>query len=160
MLDKEQFEYLYTKHYGSLTNLARALLHDEEESHDVVSEVMLRVYSKGIPVDTDPAKFLYVCVRNKCMDVVQRMTIRQRIERMLPIDDTTLMTDFDEQQDKYQRLLQIVNENLTEQTRRVFTMRFDNKMSYQQIAETLDISKAAVYKHLKKAIDILKKEFK
>ena len=159
MLDKEQFKYLYTKHYSSLVKLARTLFHDEDESQDVVSEVMIRVYSKGMPVDTDPAKYLYVCVKNKCMDFIQRMTMKQRVERLLPVDETTLMTDFDEQQDRYQRLLQIVNEQLTEQTRRVFTLRFDNKMSYQQIADTLDISKAAVYKHLKKAIDILKKEF-
>ena len=159
MLDKEQFEYLYTRHYRSLVKLARVILHDDDEGHDVVSEVMLRVYAKGIPGDTDPAKYLYVCVRNKCMDVIQRLTIKQRIERLLPVDESTLMTDFDEQQDKYQRVLQIVNEQLTEQTRCVFTMRLDNKMSYQQIADTLNISKAAVYKHLKKAIDVLKKEF-
>lgn len=156
MLDKEQFENLYTKHYASLVKLARVVLHDKDESHDVVSEVMLRVYSKGIPGDTDPARYLYVCVKNKCIDVIQHLTMKQRVERLLPVDETTLLTDFDEQQDQYQRVLQIVNEQLTEQTRRVFTMRFDKKMSYQQIAETLDISKAAVYKHLKKAISVLK----
>ena len=159
MLDKEQFEYLYTKHYRSLVKLARVILHDDDECHDVVSEVMLRVYAKGIPGDSEPAKYLYVCVRNKCMDAIKRMTIKQRIERLLPVDESTLMTDFDEQQDKYQRVLLVVNEQLTEQTRHVFTMRFDQKMSYQQIADTLDISKAAVYKHLKKAISVLKSSF-
>ena len=159
MLDKEQFEYLYTKHYHSLVKLARVILHDEDESHDVVSEVMLRVYAKGIPEDTDPERYLYVCIRNKCVDVIKRMTIKQRIERLLPVDESTLMTDFDEQQDKYQRVMQVVNEQLNEQTRRVFTMRFDQKKSYQEIADTLDISKAAVYKHLKKAISVLKSSF-
>lgn len=159
MLDKEEFEYLYTKHYSSLVKLARVILHDEDESHDVVSEVMFRVFTKGIPGDTDPTRYLYVCVKNKCVDVIQHMSMKQRVQRLLPIDNCTMLTDFDEQQDKYLRVLQIVNEHLTEQTRRVFTMRFNNMMSYQQIADSLDISKAAVYKHLKKAISVLKSSF-
>ena len=35
-------------------------------------------------------------------------------------------------------------------------MRFDQRLSYQEIADRLHISKAAVYKHLAKAISILK----
>ena len=87
MLEKKEFEKLYTANYMDMIRFARTLLHDEDESRDVVADVMLRVYTKGIPDQYVPVKYLLACVRNKCLDVLRQMTIRQKMERMLPVED-------------------------------------------------------------------------
>ena len=52
----------------------------------------------------------------------------------------------------------IIANDLTEQCRKVVNLRFAQSKSYQEIADTLGISTVAVYKHLRHAIDILRKK--
>ena len=156
MLKKKEFEKLYTAHYMAMFRFARTLLHDEDESRDAVADVMLRIYTKGIPGQYEPSKYLLACVRNKCMDILRQMTIRQKVERMLPVEDAMVPADPDERQNAYLLIMQVMENDFPPQTRNVFKMRFDQRMTYQEIADQLHISKAAVYKHLAKAISLLK----
>jgi len=156
MLDKEEFEKLYTANYTAMVRLARTLLHDDDESRDVVADVMLRVYTKGIPEQYTPVKYLLACVRNKCLDVLRQMSIRQKVEKMLPLTDTMIPAESDERQNIYTLIMQVMENDFPPQTKNVFKLRFDQRMSYQEIADHLHISKAAVYKHLAKAISLLK----
>ena len=159
MLDKEEFEKLYTANYTAMVRLARTLLHDDDESRDVVADVMLRVYTKGIPEQYTPVKYLLACVRNKCLDVLRQMSIRQKVEKMLPLTDTMIPAEPDERQNIYTLIMQVMENDFPPQTKNVFKLRFDQRMSYQEIADHLHISKAAVYKHLAKAISLLKSVF-
>ena len=156
MLEKKEFEKLYTDNHMAMIRLARTLLHDEDESRDAVADVMLRVYTKGIPDQYAPAKYLLACVRNKCLDILRQMTIRQKVEKMLPVEETIIPADPDEQQNIHSLILQVLENDFPPQTKNVFKMRFDQRLSYQEIADRLHISKAAVYKHLAKAISLLK----
>lgn len=156
MLEKKEFERLYTDNYSAMIRLACTLLHDEDESRDAVADVMFRVYTKGIPDQYTPAKYLLASVRNKCLDILRQMTIRQKVERMLPVEDTIVPDDPDEQQNIYTLIMQVMENDFPPQTKNVFKMRFDQRLSYQDIADNLQISKAAVYKHLAKAISLLK----
>ncbi len=156
MLDKKEFERLYTANYMAMIRYARTLLHDEDKSRDAVADVMLRVYTKGIPDQYVPSKYLLACVRNKCLDILRQMSIRQKVERMLPVEDTMVPAETDERQNIYSLIMQVMENDFTPQTKNVFKMRFDQRLSYQEIADQLHISKAAVYKHLAKAISLLK----
>lgn len=51
-----------------------------------------------------------------------------------------------------------VANDLTDACRRVVELRFSDGMSYKAIACTLGISEVAVYKHLRHAIDVLRKK--
>ena len=51
-----------------------------------------------------------------------------------------------------------VSNDLTEACRRVGNLRFTDGRRYQEIADILGISKVAVYKHLRHAIDILREK--
>ena len=62
-------------------------------------------------------------------------------------------------EDRYMALLAFADSRLTSQTRTVFRLRFDKRLSYKAIAEQTGISEAAVYKHLAKAIRKMKEQF-
>ena len=57
---------------------------------------------------------------------------------------------------KYEQVIAYAKKQLTEQTLMVFQMRHLQGMKYQEIAEQLGISKVMVYKHLTKAMTIIK----
>ena len=144
MTDKETIRLLFESHYDRMYLLARILLHDDEESRDAVSDVFARIADGSIDVRPDTAgSFLLTCVRNKCLKMIRQRQVRQRAARLLPLDDTIEMMPLEAQTDR-----------LTQ-----FQLRFQQRKTYAEIAATLGISEAAVYKHLAQALQKIKSHF-
>ena len=68
----------------------------------------------------------------------------------------TIALDTVEEEHRLTLLLNYAEQNLPEQTLRVFCMRHIKSMKYQEIAEELGISRVMVYKHLTKAMQIIR----
>lgn len=159
-MSQNQIEQLFRKHYARLRRLAYTMLHDEEESKDAVSDVFVRMMQTGTQPDDDKAEgYLSIAVRNRCRDVIAHQQTRQKVERLIPTDNTVWLSETTEQQ-RYSRLRHLVDTELTEQTRQVFLLRFDRRMKYEEIATALGISEKTVYKHLHQAITKLHEHFK
>ena len=141
-----------------MMRVARGMLGDDEESKDVVSDIMLRIGDGLITLPADNQRYLLACVRNRCLDVIQRKRTTEKILRLYPLAAQPTLNIANEQQ-VFDEILQVVETQMTPQTRKVFELRHDRHLSYQEIADTLDISKAAVYKHLAKAIQQLQAHF-
>ena len=153
-------EQLFLQHYVRLRQLAYKLLHDDEDSKDIVNDVFTRMIQSDImPLPEKAEAYLFTSVRNRCMDYIAQQQVRHRVERLLPVDDVTSVSETNEEQ-RYQALRSFVDTELSEQTRQVFLMRFDKHKKYQEIAAELGISEKTVYKHLHQAIIKLHEHFK
>ena len=153
-------EQLFLQHYVRLRQLATRLLHDDEEGKDIVNDVFTRMIQADImPLPEKAEAYLFTSVRNRCMDHIAQQQVRQRVERLLPVDDVTILSEADEER-RYSELRQFVVTELSEQTRQVFLLRFDKHKKYQEIAAELDVSEKTVYKHLHQAITQLREHFK
>lgn len=150
---------LFRQHYAKLLRLANSMLHDEEESRDAVSDVFVSMMQGHARLDDKAEGYLAVSVCNRCRDMIAHQHIRQRVERLIPVDNSVWLSD-DVEHQRYARLRHLVDTLLTEQTRQVFLMRFDRHMKYAEIAVALDISEKSVYKHLHQAITKLQEQFK
>ena len=153
-------EQLFLQHYVRLRQLATRLLHDDEEGKDIVNDVFTRMIQADImPLPEKAAAYLFTSVRNRCMDYIAQQQVRQRVERLLPVNDVTILSEADEER-RYSELRQFVDTELSEQTRQVFLLRFDKHKKYQEIAAELGVSEKTVYKHLHQAITQLHEHFK
>lgn len=56
----------------------------------------------------------------------------------------------------YEHISRLIGSSLTPQTATVVRLRFYEGLKYADISEELGISEAAVYKHLRRAIEILR----
>jgi RNA polymerase sigma-70 factor (ECF subfamily) len=92
------------------------------------------------------------------MDYIAHRQVRQRVERLIPTDNVVYLSDAVEEK-RYEDIRQFVETELTEQDQRIFRMRFDEKMTYKEIAEELDVTEKTVYKHLHQAITKLQEHF-
>ena len=152
MTDKETIRLLFESHYDRMYLLARILLHDDEESRDAVGDVF--------EVRPNTAeRVLLTCVRNKCQKMIRQRQVRQRAARLLPLDDTIEMMPLEAQTDRLTQLLDYSEQALTPQTLCVFQLRYQQRKTYAEIAATLGISEAAVYKHLAQALQKIKSHF-
>ena len=71
MQKQAEIEQLFRKYYARLRLMADRLLHDGEESKDVVSDVFTRLLQADDLPEAGIAEGYLVCsVRNRCMDIL------------------------------------------------------------------------------------------
>ena len=179
-INKETIEQLFRQHYLRMYQLARVLLKDDAASKDVVSEVFADVLdgktqlgldnettaSDSPQPSTNVESYLLVCVRHKCLNLLNRQKMKERIHHLLKADASPSMApleatiaEIDRETEKYEAILAYMNAELTPQTRKVLDLRFRQKLKYREIATELGISEVAVYKHLVQGIRKLKQKF-
>jgi len=152
-IENDAIQALYTAHYDRMLLLARIILHNDDEAKDAVSDVFVHLtdYTTQLHADTTEA-FLLTCVRNECLKVIRKKQLKQRVRQLLPTADTVVMMPFDEKTDQLQEVHNFSLHAFTPQTYNVFRLRYEQHLSYRQIAEQLHISEAAVYKHIAQAL--------
>jgi RNA polymerase sigma-70 factor (family 1) len=157
MQRKQQFEMLFKSHYGQMLALAKILLKDDEEAKDVVSDVFTQVWEGTIdPYIAQPRGYLLTCVRNRCFDVLGHRTVKERVHQLLTLDSALAIIPMKDELAELQLLKETVDTRLTAKDRQVLLMKYEQKMKYREIADELNISEVAVYKHLSQALKTLK----
>lgn len=150
-MTQKEIEWLFRQHYAQLTRLARSLLYDAEEARDVVSEVFATLLGADI-APRNVEGYLSMSVRNRCMNLLEHKSVRAKFERAYTLEMKAESQPVTED-DRLKRLMAYAEQNLTEQTLRVFRMRHLQGMKYQEIAHELGISRVMVYKHLAQAME-------
>ena len=160
-MNQETTERLFKKHYAQLTRLARMLLYDDDEARDVVSEVFATLLKTDIvPKNID--SYLMTSVRNRCLNLLEHRDVRAKFEKAYTLEISQMREEGDDvfsSASAEQRVCQIMDfarKHLTEQTLLVFRMRHIDGMKYQEIPDELGISRVMVYKHLTKAMTVIK----
>lgn len=156
MQDKKTIELLFRKHYSRMLLTACTLLRNQEEAEDVVGDVFETLMHSQQELDMNHVEsFLLVSVRNTCLNRIRHRMAAERARRQqtqeaaeeayaeLPLDD----------------ILDYIANELKPQTKQVMMLRYNEGKKYADIASDLGISRVAVYKHLNKALKILKKQF-
>lgn len=157
MQRNEVIEQLYRTHADRLWHLATVILKDDEEAREVVSDVFLRFADGTLPLPCrNEEAYLGQVVRNRCLDRIDHLKARDRIERHLAVQTSAAQEPVDVWKQRVEDLVDYAQRTLTPQTWRVFRLRFDEHRSYRDIASALDISEVAVYKHLSQALIKLK----
>ena len=179
-INKETIEQLFRQHYLRMYQLARVLLKDDAASKDVVGEVFADVLDGKTQLGLDnetiasepplpsanAGSYLLVCVRHKCLNLLSRQKMKDRVHHLLKADTSpsiapleATITEIDRETDKYEAIQAYMDAELTPQTRKVLNLRFRQRLKYREIATELGISEVAVYKHLAQGIRKLKQKF-
>ena len=166
-MNKETIERLFRQHYPRMYQLARVLLKDDAASKDVVSEVFADVLDGNIALRPESTEsYLLVCVRNKCLNLLNRQMMQDRVHHLLQADASptiapqeSILSEMKKEEEKREAILAYMETQLTPQTRRVLDLRFRQKLKYREIAAELGISEVAVYKHLAQGLNKLKQRF-
>lgn len=158
-MDKKEFEQVFKDNYAKMFRFAMSIIADEEESRDIVHNVFARLLDGSVTlIPSTVHTYLMTSVRNACINFIRHKSARERFENLYSADVEA------ENEDAYMERLDsiatFIEDNLTERTRQVFTMRYLEGMKYQEIADALGISRVAVYKHLAQGLEKIKANFK
>lgn len=157
-MNQSTLETLFRKHRTRLLDEARAILYDEAESQDVVSELFAELLRRQPDVEAG-RELAYLCesVRNRCRNVLARKTLTERVTHLYALEQQTETEE--EETERLDRLQAFIRTGLTEAQQRVFQLRFGEERKYREIAAELNISEVAVYKHLVAALARIKNHF-
>lgn len=161
--DKQAFRQLFDCYYPALCLYAKRFIEEKETREDIVQDVFFSIWEnrKHISIQTSSRSYLTTCVRNHCLNFIQRNrmdTLDMSVPENIPLyaenhTDLYLLNELE-------TLLAQALAKLPEDYRRVFELnRFEDK-SYAEIAENMHISTRTVERYKNKAIEILKKDLK
>ena len=160
-MTKEEFELIYRRHYTPMYRLARRLLYDPQESKDVVSEVFARLLRSGVMPDSDKMEgYLMTAVRNRCRDVLSHKSMQERVEKLYLQEAIESQTPTMGDDERIERLMQFIEAELPMLSQEIFRLRFLSEMSYEEVAQTIGVSKVTVYNHLSQSLQRIKEFFK
>ncbi len=152
--DEQAFDYLFTTHYTDLCRFARAFTGSASSAEDVVQEVFIHIWEKGLKLDKNRSldSYLYVAVRNGCVSFARKQkeitsleAVKQRAEEETETDD-------------WKAVWKAV-ERLPEQCRLILKLVVLEEMKYAEVAEYLELSVNTVKTQIKIAYRELRKEF-
>lgn len=133
---------------------AMLLLRDEDAARDIVHDVFESLLTSGM---TDvSAGYLLRAVRNRCLNYLRNLTVRDRIKQLYALDEQEIADEDWPDDDTVALIHSAVANDLTAACRRVVELRFTAGKSYKEIASALGVSEVAVYKHLRHAMDVLR----
>ena len=157
MNDKSILEGLFRQHYGKMIHLARTLLHDDAEAQDVVQDVFARLLENEYQMTGSKTEaYLMSAVRNDCLNHIRKMQLRERFKHLHPLDEADDTRPIEEVLAELDQINAIVDGQIEEPQRTIFRLRFDEELTFQEIATRLDMSVGAVYKYLRQCINRIK----
>lgn len=163
--DEQAFKTFYLLNFNPLRNYALSFLKDKHLSEDVASELMWKIWHLGEDIlhISCLESYMLRAIKNKCLNILR--------VRPLVLSDPQELEDFEQRQDdecpeqlliqseSIARILRAV-EGLPAKTKMAFHYVKQEKRSYKEVAETMNISVKTVDRHiqiaLKKLWDTLK----
>ena len=156
-MERQEIQQLFMQHYAKMLRVARAILYDEQESKDVVSDIFANLLHGQTALMPDTAeRYLLTSVRNQCFKRIRHMEIKLQMEK---VTTTDLVVYSETEDERLTAIDEYVASHLTEQEQRIFRYRFTNGYSYEEIAAAEGISRVAVWKHLSHALNEIKNHF-
>ena len=167
--DQESFGLLVEEHQNKVYSLALRLVGDREEAADLAQEAFLKAWQglKSFQGESSFSTWIYRLTTNVCIDYLRRQKRRQGVEAAVSLDDENSgwaePADWDQdpqkklEQSERGRALARALEQLPEHQRRPLVLREISGLSYQEIAQALDLDLGTVKSRIARARLALRK---
>ena len=154
--DKQEFEHLFKDNYPHMYRMAFSMVENAEDAKDVVHQVFTQMW-RGKPkiADESVRGYLLAATRNQCLHLLRSRQLERQMVHDLRQDMD--VSESEERKELLQQLQQVIEDNLTEQDRRVLSLHYEEDMTYNETAKVLGISSAAVNKHITRSLAKIRK---
>lgn len=162
--DRGAFDQLVTRYSAQIYNFAYRMTNNREDAEDIYQDAFLHAF-RGIGnfrSDSAFSTWLYRIVRNVYLDEMKRRRARPyaSLEESIETDDGTITRDVQDdgptpedivQTNERRRAVHRAIAQLPETQREIIILYEMNQLSYEEIAETLEINVGTVKSRLNRA---------
>ena len=158
---ERHIERLFKLHYRAMYRLACILLHDVDESKDIVHDVFARILAQQVELKEDTAQsYLLLSVRNQCKNVIRNRKIHQQVHHYLLLTDELEQASPEKLEREIEVLRTGINKLFPPICQEVIRLHFTDSLPFREIAKRLGVSETTIYKHLRNALDQLRQTLK
>ena len=158
---ERQVEQLFKLHYRAMYKLASILLHDDDESKDIVHDVFARLLAQQVELNEDTAQsYLLLSVRNRCLNVIRNRKIHEQVHQYLLLHDELEQISPEDLEHEIEVLKAGINELFPPICQEIIRLHFTDGLTFLEIAKRMDVSETTIYKHLRNALDQLRQTLK
>ena len=151
---KQQFERLFKDSYPHMYRMAFSLVENAEEH-----QVFVQMWRGKPEIATESIRgYLLAATRNQCLHILRDRQLQRRLKEELQ-KETAWQKD-EGREELLQQLQQVIDDNLTEQDRRVLQLHYEDEMTYAETASVLGISSSAVNKHITRSLARIRETLK
>ena len=156
---KQRFERLFKDSYPLMYRMAFSMVENADDAKDAVNQVFTQMWKGKPKVSDDSVRgYLLAATRNQCLHILRQRQLRRQMEEALQSDESERQDE--ERQELLCELQQIIDDNLTEQDKRVLELHYNEEMTYAETATVLGISTAAVNKHITRSLAKIRETLK
>lgn len=160
--NEKAFDVLFLRYYPSLCAYARQFV-EYDDGQEIVQDVMVWFWeNREMQVfETLPKSYLYKAVKNRCLTLINRNEVKQRIVHTLYEDPEAHYEDPDYYiVDELSKKIEDALQNLPASYREAFEMNRFQNMTYTEIATRLGVSSKTVDYRIQQALKLLRVELK
>lgn len=173
-LEREQWEaltkgdhfalkQLYNRYQNSVFNYARKFTEDQDLIADCIQELFIYLWEKReiLTIPDNPRSYILRSVRNNLIRLLSKAFVNEEIENpenypfFVSLDSENQYVDQEKRKEVLRKLNTALGQ-LTNRQREAVFLRFYEDLSFEEIADTLNITTKACYKLIYRAIDVLK----
>jgi len=156
----DAFAVLFRQYYKDLVLYAGTIIREQVVCEDIVQNLFLKLWKEReqLMIRSSLKSFLITAVRNRCLDHIRHLTIREKHH-----DDVWAFSQSNDQDTEKYVFYSILNKKLEEALhqltpacRQVFEMNRFEHLKYHEIASQLQISQRAVEDRMSKALKQLR----
>ena len=156
---KQKFERLFKDNYPHMYRMAFSLVENADDAKDAVHQAFAQIWRGKPQISEDSIRgYLLAATRNQCLHMLRSRQLQRKMEEELQRETEETLSE--ERKELLQQLRQVINDNLTEQDRRVLQLHYEDEMTYQETASVLGISTSAVNKHITRSLFKIRKTLK
>jgi RNA polymerase sigma-70 factor (ECF subfamily) len=158
--DEHAFYTVFHELYPTIVMFANKLVQDINLAQEICSDSFIKLYqSDEIFAGLENVKaYLFSITKRGCLDAIKKIKhqtqVQKKLQQLLEADDRNFIT----QQEIQSELIELIYrsiEKLPSQCRRVLEMNMQG-MSYEEIAETLNVSTSTVRNQKARGLKFLK----
>jgi RNA polymerase sigma-70 factor (ECF subfamily) len=160
--NKEHFNQLFSDYYVNLCRFAYTYVKDSAIAEEIVQEVFISIWEKRqeLVISSSIRSFLYTSVKNKALNHIRDEKTRIGHEYEFAREQNTKVTqliNFCEREELTQLIDQAIGE-LPDQCRIIFELSRNENLTYNEIAQHLNISPKTVENQMSIALKRLRKK--
>ncbi|NNM07457.1 MAG: RNA polymerase sigma-70 factor [Gemmatimonadetes bacterium] len=160
--DPEALRHLMESYWEPLVGFAQRILSGAGDPEDTVQTAFVRLWSRRYDLDEAGSlrAFLYTIVRNASLDELRKRTRRDEAQSSATPPASPRTPYEDVQGAELQRLAAAAVARLPERRREVFRLVREEGLSYQEVADIMDLSAQTVANHMSLAMADLRTALK
>ncbi|NML19370.1 sigma-70 family RNA polymerase sigma factor [Pseudoflavitalea sp. G-6-1-2] len=156
----EAVRELFNQLYRPMIYFADKLINNMHESEDIVATAFFKLTGRIEQFQSlrDIKAFLYITVRNECLDHLRRLARHEKSHEQLQYLMDYTDAQADDEMLRARILQEVYNEieQLPSQCKKIFKLIFSKGMTTRQIAEELELSPQTVLNQKAKALNLLR----